>query len=183
MTKEQYVRIFRQTHPGFFEGHEPDRLADDRIYEEMFLRLAEFSGDTLCIPLPDGVTFGYYQGDRDRLIEAVREVDADWPQWFRADSPVYCGFLRGELASFCLVEDMGTVTIDGVPLRIGGPGCVGTRPSFRRQGIGLAMVQRVTGILKSRGFDYSYIHYTGVARWYARLGYRTCLRWNRKGIL
>ena len=56
-------------------------------------------------------------------------------------------------------------------------------PAFRRRGIGLKMVCDVTALLRDAGCDYSYIHYTGVAPWYARLGYRTCLRWSCAGPL
>ncbi|MBR5226313.1 MAG: GNAT family N-acetyltransferase, partial [Clostridia bacterium] len=68
-------------------------------------------------------------------------------------------------------------------LRIGAPGCVGTIPAYRRQGIGLKLVQNATAILKQRGYDLSYIHYTGVGHWYARLGYQTILKWNAQGIM
>ena len=50
-------------------------------------------------------------------------------------------------------------------------------------GIGLTMVKLVTEILKNEGYDYSYIHYTAVAHWYAKLGYTTILKWNKKGII
>ena len=93
--------------------------------------------------------------------------------------PAYCAFVDGRVAAFCLVEDM--CTFQG--LRVGGPGCVGTLPEFRRQGIGLKMVQNATALLRDRGFDLSYIHYTGVASWYAKLGYRTVLRWGREGFV
>ena len=68
-------------------------------------------------------------------------------------------------------------------LKIGGPGCVGTVPEYRRQGIGLRLVQLATGILKDQGYDLSYIHYTAVAPWYAKLGYQTVLKWNGRGFL
>jgi hypothetical protein len=45
------------------------------------------------------------------------------------------------------------------------------------------MVKGVTQILKEEGYDLSYIHYTGVAPWYHKLGYRTVLKWNKSGVL
>ena len=38
-------------------------------------------------------------------------------------------------------------------------------------------------ILKEEGYDYSYIHYTGVAPWYEKLGYQTFAKWNKNGVL
>ena len=58
-----------------------------------------------------------------------------------------------------------------------------TLPEYRRQGIGLKMVQNVTAILKAEGYDLSYIHFTGVGRWYEKLGYHTTLRWSRDGVV
>lgn len=78
---------------------------------------------------------------------------------------------------------MGEHDVNGRKVKVGGPGCVGTLPEYRNQGIGLIMVERVTQILKEEGFDYSYIHYTGVAPWYGKLGYKTIVRWTGKGIL
>ena len=43
------------------------------------------------------------------------------------------------------------------------------------------MVQNATAILKARGYDLGYIHYTSVGHWYAHLGYRTVLKWNCQG--
>ena len=91
--------------------------------------------------------------------------------------------IDGRIASFCIIEDMGTHTLDGRAVRIGGPGCVGTVPEYRNRGVGLTMVRNVTRILKEEGFDFSYIHYTGVAPWYRKLGYMTILKWNKNGIL
>ena len=73
--------------------------------------------------------------------------------------------------------------INGRELKIGGPGCVGTLPEYRKKGIGLTMVKKVTEILKEEGYDYSYIHFTGVAPWYEKLGYETILKWNKHGLL
>ena len=61
--------------------------------------------------------------------------------------------------------------------------CVGTVPEYRRQGIGLKMVQNVTQILKEKGYALGYIHYTGVGHWYAKLGYQTLVKWNSGGII
>ena len=44
-------------------------------------------------------------------------------------------------------------------------------------------VEQKVFCLKEEGYDLSYIHYTGVAPWYAKLGYRTILKWDRHGIL
>ncbi len=82
-----------------------------------------------------------------------------------------------------MIEDFGEHIICGKKCRIGGPGCVGTLPEYRDRGIGLTMVRNVTGILKEELYDYSYIHYTYETAWYAKLGYRTVLRWNGKGFV
>ena len=107
----------------------------------------------------------------------------DWLRFFDGRQRAYCGVTDGQVVSFCLIEDMGVYTIGGRPYRIGGPGCVGTVPAYRDRGIGLNMVKNVTQILRDEGYDYSYIHYTGVAPWYRKLGYRTILRWNGRGVV
>lgn len=70
---------------------------------------------------------------------------------------------------------------DGI--HIGGPGCVGTIPEYRRRGIGLEMIRRATEILRKDGYDLSWIHYTPLERWYSKLGYRAILRWNCRGFV
>ena len=60
---------------------------------------------------------------------------------------------------------------------------MGTLPEYRGHQIGLKMVQLATGIVQRRGFDIAYIHYTHIDHWYAKLGYKTVLRWNRDGVL
>ena len=43
-------------------------------------------------PQPDGITFGIYDGGLAPLLEAVREVDPDWVQYFGNGDRVLCGF-------------------------------------------------------------------------------------------
>ena len=174
-----WQNLFLEMHPGFFERPYIAGLPESKIYEEMALPLARFSPDALSIPVPEGISFGFYQGDRTRLLQAVREVDGPWVALFTPETRVYCAMAGDEIASFCMMENMGVH--QGVSFA--GPGCVGTVPAFRRQGIGLKMIQRATSILKDEGYDISYIHYTGVAPWYARLGYETVLHWNKNGFL
>ncbi|MBO4292581.1 MAG: GNAT family N-acetyltransferase [Lachnospiraceae bacterium] len=64
------------------------------------------------------------------------------------------------LIAFCILQDYGYHQ----GYRICAPGCVGTIPEYRRQGIGLGMVQNATQHIKE-------------------LGYETVLRWNCKGFL
>ena len=176
-----YGGLFTSMHPGFFEREHISRIPEEETYDEMLLYLRGF--DYPAVPVPGGVTFGYYEGGIDALRARVAMVDDGWPSIYREGSRVFCAFLNGEVVSFCLIESMGEHEYFGHKLKIGGPGCVGTVPAFRRQGIGLEMIRRATLILKDEDYDISYIHYTGVADWYAHLGYRTILTWNRNGLL
>lgn len=142
--------------------------------------------------VPDGVgedtrsgkvTFGYYNGDFDELLKAVEQVIPHWVPLFSKNSRVYCGFVDGKIASFCMIEDFGEHVIDGMTWHIGGPGCVGTVPAYRDRGIGLTMVRNVTKILRDEFYDYGYIHYTYETGWYSKLGYRTVVKWNGKGFV
>jgi len=171
--------LLEAVHPGFFEQASIRALPEDSLWEEMALDLRNFDPEVLTIPVPEGVRFGFYEGDMDALRVLVGRVSEDWPQFFADDSRVYCGFDGDEVASFCLLDDMGRFG----KLTVAGPGCVGTLPEYRRRGIGLKMVQNATAILKDEGYDLSYIHYTGVGRWYEKLGYRTTLRWSRDGVV
>jgi len=106
-------------------------------------------------------------------------VNPGWVSAYESGADAYCGFDGEKIVSFCILEDFGVYR----GMRIGGPGCVGTVREYRRQGIGLKMVSNATSILRERGYDIGYIHYTGVGRWYARLGYRTLVQWNCRGII
>ena len=177
----EYKALFDSMHPGFFDRQYIKDRDEDEIYEEMILPLEGFRDSEL--DYPDGIVYGLYTGSIEDLRGIVREVVEGWPPLFNEGDRIYCGFSGDEIASFCLIEDMGIHELDGKMLKIGGPGCVGTVPKYRRQGIGLKMVQDVTRILKDEGYDISYIHYTGVSHWYAKLGYLSILKWNRHGII
>lgn len=183
MTKQDYINLFNMMHPGFFEQEHIKNISDTAVAEEMMLPLNEFN-PMLYDRKPDGnVSFGYFSGDYDKLKHDVYRVADDWVDYFKEDEKIYCAFIDGEVVSFCIVDDMGEYTLNGKKIKIGGPGCVGTLPEYRNRGIGLNMIKNVTEIFRDEGFDYSYIHYTGVSRWYAKLGYKTVLKWNGKGIL
>ena len=174
-----YTDMFHTIKPGFFQEESIRRLPPEYIFEEQILDLHAFSPAAVVIPCPGHITFGFYTGDITALREAVALVDDDWVEYFNSGDQVYCAFDGHKVVSFCLLDSFGQYA----GLRIGGPGCVGTIPEYRQQGIGLQMVQRATAILKEQGYDLSYIHYTHVGHWYARLGYQTILRWNSSGII
>ncbi|MBE5803182.1 MAG: GNAT family N-acetyltransferase [Clostridiales bacterium] len=177
--KTNYADMFHALHPGFFDEGSIRSLPPAYVFEEQILDLRGFSVDDVHIDCPAHITFGCYSGDLEALRSAVGLVDEDWPQYFNEGDRIYCAFDGDEVVSFCNLDAFGEYQ----RLRIGGPGCVGTIPSHRKQGIGLKMVQNATAILKDEGFDLSYIHYTHVGHWYARLGYKTILRWNSGGII
>ena len=190
MTRQEGVLLFQSMHPNFFEQESIRNLPDEWIHDEMVLALDKFEPCKYDRKLDDNITFGYYQSDRDislkdmsEIIKAVERVDQYWPQYYTEKQRIYYGYIDGKIASFCLIEDMGVHNLNGRKVKVGGPGCVGTLPEYRNKGIGLMMVKHVTQILKEEGYDYSYIHYTGVAPWYAKLGYQTSIRWTGKGIL
>ena len=169
--------VFETLFPRFWESPGIRSLPEHLTYDEMVLDLSAFHPEAFSLPVPEGITFGPYEGDMAALQAAVRAVDGGWVQYYRSRERVYCACAGKEPVSFCLVHGMGEYK----GLKVGGPGCVGTAPAWRRKGIGLAMVLRATALLKAEGFDLSWIHYTGVAPWYAKLGYRTVLTWNARG--
>lgn len=183
MTKQDYIDLFNMMHPGFFEEERIKNIPDTAVCEEMILPLAEFDKSSYDKKLDGSVTFGYFTGDCGELKKDVLRVADDWGEYFTAEERIYCAFIDGKVASFCLVDGMGEYEINGRKIKVAGPGCVGTLPEYRNRGIGLTMVKNVTEILRTEGYDYSYIHYTGVSGWYKKLGYKTVLKWNGKGII
>lgn len=178
-----YRALFHLMHPDFFEKEYVRNIGDRAVFEEQILPLAGFDVHAVQLSVPEEISFGYYSGEPSVLLKAVAEVDEGWVECYQDVSHAFCAFHGGKPVSFCLVDPMGEYCVEGRHIRVGGPGCVGTVPAYRKQGIGLKMVQLATQILKEKGFDYSYIHYTGVGHWYARLGYETIVKWNGKGFV
>lgn len=174
-----YEELFHHIQPDFFDQPHIRSLPEEHVFREMVLALSGYSPDAVTIDVPSHITYSLYTGNIGPLHESIREVDPDWAQYFQPGDPVFCAFDGEKVVSFCLLDDFGEYQ----GLRIGAPGCVGTVPSYRKMGIGLRMVQLATQELKERGYDLSYIHYTSVDRWYARLGYENILYWNCKGIV
>lgn len=181
--EKEFAGLFNRMHPGFFERRHICEMPQCEIFHEMILDLQAFKPAIYNPQLEDGATFGPYQGDMAQLRHIVGQVDADWVKYFNGDEAIYCGYVGALPVSFCLIADYGTFRVGNRDIGFGGPGCVGTLPQFRNRGIGLSMVAQVTEMLRQRGYDYSYIHFTSEAPWYAKLGYRTILRWNSRGIL
>lgn len=146
-------------------------------YEEMRGDLTAFRAEDHPLPAPENAMFGWYQGDFSSLQAAVAKVDPDWVQWFHPGQRVFCGTVDGEIASFCAVDVWPHCLLSNGRNKVGAPGCVGTVPAFRRRGIGLKMVALACEELKKQGCDTCFIHYTGVAHWYAKLGISTFLKW------
>ena len=184
MTRNEAIELFYQMHPNHFKTDDVTEIQTEENFDEQILTLSEFDVNSQEIPVPEGTTFGWYRGTREKLLSAVKEVDESWCHFdiFKTCERVFCGYLNDEPVSFCVVEDMGTCKLGEQKIKVGGPGCVGTVPAFRRKGIGLKMVQLATQILKEDGYDISWIHWTGVGKWYARLGYKTVFTWNKHGI-
>ena len=174
-----YADVFRHIQPDFFQQEHIRSLPREYIFDEQVLSLAEYNPTALTIPAPAQITYGLFTGDHETLLKAVRAVDEDWAQWFNPGERTFVAMDGDKVCSFCLLDDFGEYQ----GLRIGAPGCVGTVPEYRKQGIGLRMIQLATQQLKEDGYDLSWIHYTHVGHWYARLGYRTVVKWNCLGVV
>lgn len=183
MDKQECILLFNHLHPDLFKSESVCSLPEDYVFDEMILRLNEFDVHSYDKKLDDDVSFGFYDGDLEKLKKEVEKVEKHWAPLFDEKDRIFCGYINGKVASFCLVDDMGIYKTGELALKIGGPGCVGTLPEYRDRGIGLTMVKLVTQMLKEGGYDYSYIHYTYVAPWYEKLGYKTVIKWGRNGIV
>lgn len=174
-----YKALFMALHPGFFDLEGIRSLPDTAVATELVMDLHTEEALYTPIPCPAHITFGEYQGDIALVREAVKEVEENWVHYFKQGDRIFCAFDGDKIVAFCNVDEMGCV--DGI--RIGGPGCVGTLPAYRKQGIGLEMVRRSTLLLKDLGVDLGWIHYTCLVSWYSKLGYKPVFSWNGKGFL
>ncbi len=146
---------------------------------EMTLDFADFDICKLDIPIyPEGISFGFYSGDREQLYAAVRSVDEEWEQYFQNDEPVFCAFERGVPVGFIIVDYDALCILGGDRQKVGSIGCVGVVPSARRRGIGLAMAAHACTELKKSGCTRLFVHYTHLEKWYARIGCRTFMRYS-----
>lgn len=174
-----YSRMFDSMFPGFFNDAGIKGLPEGSVYAELVMDLRKATPHPVPYPCPDNITFGVYHGEIEKLKEAVGRVDKEWGRYFSGRNRAFCAFEKGTIASFCILEDWGIQ--DG--LRVGGPGCVGTVPEYRKRGIGLEMVSQATNLLSEERFDLSWVHYTHLRHWYEKIGYQTVLRWDRNGII
>ncbi len=143
-------------------------------FNEMELDLSRFTLSET--KLSDEITFGFYEGDIGSLHRAVFDVDEEWVQYFTDEQLFFCGYVSGELASFCIVgTDEHCLLSDG-KIKVGSVGCVGTIPKFRGRGIGLRMVALASEYLKKQNCDKVFIHYTHIDKWYRKLGARVFQR-------
>ncbi len=174
-----YKELFNQMHPDFFKADYIREMPEDRVFAELILELKKESARKLETNIPSNISFGIYHGEFAKLQAAVEVVDKDWVKFFTEDRRGFCALDGDKIASFCLLDDWGELQ----GLRIGGPGCVGTVPEYRKQGIGLEMVRLATELIQKEGFDISWIHYTHLEKWYSKLGYHTILKWGCKGFI
>ena len=181
VSKAEYEKLFHKMRPGFFERDYIKAIENDDVYSEMMLRLQSYV-PVYSKTLPENITFGFFNGDIKDLHEAVAKVNPKWVKYFREGMRFYCGYEDGKIVSFCIVEEFGEHEVDGMIWKIAGPGCVGTVPEYRDRGIALTMISNVTELLRDELYDYSYIHYTHVQKWYEKLGYRSIVDWNRHGF-
>lgn len=174
-----YKELFLAFNPGFFEREGIRNLPETAVATELVMDLHACEELNKPVPCPAHITFGEYHGEIENVREAVKKVEEGWVKYFNESDRVYCAFDGDKIVAFCNADEMGCV--EGK--RIGGPGCVGTVPAYRKQGIGLEMVRRATLLLKEDGVDIGWIHYTSLSSWYSKIGFKPVFRWNCKGFV
>lgn len=157
---------------GFFEKNGFESVGG---CDEMLLELNDYSGSDYCLHGHDTAEYGWFSGSPEEIKSAVALVDESWIPYYNNPDIIYVARVNGEIASFCIVESDCQNYLTDMHGRVGMPGCVGTVPKYRNKGIALEMIANVTGYLKDKGMDVSFIFYTGVSRWYAKIGYKTFL--------
>lgn len=157
---------------GFFERNGYRSVGS---CEEMLLHLKDFSLDTKSFHGHDIAEYNWFSGDLKEIQSAVACVDESWVQYYTNPQNIYVSRVNGEIASFCLVDTNCQNYLTDAFGKVGMPGCVGTVPKYRNKGIALEMIANVTKYLKEQGMDISFIFFTGVAKWYEKIGYETFL--------
>lgn len=157
---------------GFFEKQGYQSIGG---CDEMLLELKNFCIDDYELHGSDSAEYGWYEGDLNKIHTAVACVDESWVKYFNNFENIYVAKVNGKIASFCLVDLNCQNYLTDMYGRIGMPGCVGTVPEFRNRGVALEMIANVTEYLKKQGMDVSFIYFTGVSKWYEKIGYKTYL--------
>lgn len=158
---------------GFFEKHEFEIVGE---CDEMKRSIQDFCIDNYSLSVPENTSFGWYEGCIEELREAVADVEEDWIKYFDESSKVFCGWCNHEISSFCIIHYDSECILSNGSNKVGVIGCVGTVHRYREKGIGLKMVALASEELKKQKCDLCFIHFTGVADWYAKLGYETFLK-------
>lgn len=174
-----YKALFEDINPDFFERENIRSIPEMHVFAELVLDLRTEKPLPSPNPYPAGIRFGVYQGQIGKLREAVGQVNAGWVPLFKENDRAFCAFDGEKIAAFCSLLDWGR----HLGLHISGPGCVGTVPEYRERGIGMEMIRRATKVLIEEEYDLSWIHYTHIRHWYEKLGYKTVLMWNSRGLL
>lgn len=143
--------------------------------EEMLMDLKQFNIEDYRFHGHDIAEYGWFDGQIHEIHEAVASVEESWVQYFNNPKNIYVGRVDGEIASFCLVDTNCQNYLTDVYGKVGMPGCVGAVPKYRNKGVALEMVAKVTQYLKEQDMDISFIFFTGVARWYEKIGYESFL--------
>ena len=74
--------LFFALHPDFFEQDYVKNMDSDEIFDEMILELKVFSENEVEIPIPEEMTFGFWEKSvKDPIMQkAIKDVEEDWYQ-------------------------------------------------------------------------------------------------------
>ena len=80
--------LFISLHPNFFVLYYVKNMDSDEIFDEMVLELKVFSENEVEIPIPEGITFGFWEKSvKDPIMQkAIKDVEEDWLEFFNEDS-------------------------------------------------------------------------------------------------
>ena len=117
--KLNFSKMFMDMHPGFFEKEYIKNIGDGREYKELILWASDIEKTNIPIEVPDNITFGMYEGDFEAFLSEVRRVDTGWAEIYKPGDRIYCGFDGEKIASFCMLEDMGTWIKDSLKFNNG----------------------------------------------------------------
>ena len=106
MKKQEAIILFHSMHPNFFEQEYIQSLSEEWTFDEMFLRLDEFDMSKYEKSLDTSITFGFFEGNREELLEVVEQVDSDWIKFFIGEDRVFCAYLDGKVVSVETITEL-----------------------------------------------------------------------------